>query len=165
MNITAGARRAALFLHAMQPVDRQWLLAALPAAQVGALRDMLAELEMLGIPQERSLLRPLAGATEATAGERLARLSCNERQSLARCLQDEGPEFTGRLLAGQGWSDVVLAHCDESFRSRVASAMHAAPSALLHQAMCEAALHMLAQRPPAGAGRGPRWRLPWRRTP
>ncbi|NML42924.1 hypothetical protein HHL11_04120 [Ramlibacter sp. G-1-2-2] len=165
MNATAGARRAALLLHAMQPADRQWVLAALPAAQVGALRDMLAELEVLGIPPDDALLRPLAEAPGATPAERLARLSGNEWQSLARCLQDEGAEFTCRLLAGQAWREVLLAHCDEGFRSRLASAMHAAPSALLHRAMCEAALHALARRSPVGAGRGRRWRLPWRQTP
>jgi len=164
MSTSASARRAALLLHAMQPADQQWLLAALPAQQGRALRDMLDELEALGIPADSALLQSLADAAEPTPTERFARLETGELQWLARCLQEEGPEFAGRLLAGQAWRDALLAHCHQDFRSRAVAAMQGEPGALLRQAMCDAALHALAERPTDAASRGRRWHLPWRRS-
>lgn len=160
MNAGTGARRAALLLHAMQPADRQWLLAALPPQQGRALEDMLSELRALGIPPDRALLQPLAETRGPTAAERLARLAPLQRQWLAQRLQDEGPEFAGRLLAGQPWSGALLADCEEGFHRKAVAAMQPRPAASLQQAMFEAALQALAQCPAVPARHVRPW--PWR---
>jgi hypothetical protein len=159
----AGARRAALMLHAMLPQDRQWLLAALPPPQGRALEEMLAELQALGIPPDRELLQPLADKVESMAAGELACLAPDGQQWLAERLEEEGPEFAARLLAGQACRDAVLARCNQEFRER-ATALDRAPVPLLQQQLWDTVRRALAQRPPESASRGRFWLLHWRRS-
>jgi hypothetical protein len=60
-------RQAALTLHAMTDIDREWVLNALDASQRSALEPLLRELREIGMPSDTSLLtrpshavRPLA---------------------------------------------------------------------------------------------------------
>mgnify|MGYP001619795446 CR=1 FL=1 len=52
-------RHAALLLHAMSAADRNWILAQMPEVQQQALHTLLAELEALGIPPDKSSLERL----------------------------------------------------------------------------------------------------------
>lgn len=53
----SNLRRAALTVHALPPMERDWLLAQLGDAYRASLQDLLAELASLGIPQDPQLVR------------------------------------------------------------------------------------------------------------
>lgn len=58
-----GPRQAALLVHAMASSDRQWLLAKLHPQEQENLQALLAELESLGIPADRSILTEVLSST------------------------------------------------------------------------------------------------------
>lgn len=57
-------KKAALHLHCLDSVDRQWVLGQLPTVQQKKLRPLLAELRQLGIPPDQSLLHSMIKGTE-----------------------------------------------------------------------------------------------------
>ena len=92
-------RLAALTVHALDPVDRHWVLDHLTGAQRIDLEALLAELETLAIPRDRELLdavispRPLASLPDAPPAilradsAVLAELFASEPDALvSRCL-------------------------------------------------------------------------------
>jgi hypothetical protein len=62
-----AARRAALVLHALEPTDREWMLARLTPARRGMLQPLLAELAELGIARDTRLVREIVADTTAAA--------------------------------------------------------------------------------------------------
>ncbi|MEJ5989603.1 hypothetical protein WG902_06360 [Ramlibacter sp. PS3R-8] len=109
MNVTThplAQRRAALAVHAMSPVDRDWLLSELPSAHRSLLQPLLAELEAIGIPPDPALLRdatlpqpPVAAAAADSAQE--SALSAGSARSLARWLRLQPPQVSARLIAAR----------------------------------------------------------------
>lgn len=120
------ARRAALTLHALGAADRTWLLAQLPPLQRERLQAMLGELEALGIPASRNLLKDLLGAADTPprpgadvspaasieaspplggAGfhQQQAVLSRMDPTVVARVLQTEPAGLIAQLLNIQAW--------------------------------------------------------------
>lgn len=59
---SAGTRRAALTLHALERGDRAWLLGQLGDGQRALLEALLADLESLGIPRDRALIQDAMAA-------------------------------------------------------------------------------------------------------
>jgi hypothetical protein len=118
MNLAAnhshGLRKAALAVHALAAPDRAWVLQALPRNHREELEPLLAELEALGIPADRSLYREtdavlpepelswpdkLDGATLTALSDTLAR----EPEQLTQALLAIRPWSWGRRLLA-GWS-------------------------------------------------------------
>lgn len=89
----AGLRRAALALHALDPVDRDWLLQRLPAAR-DALEQLLVELRELAMPADAEIIRVALNEAPAIAGVAVAQAA-----SLCLALQTEPAALQCRLLA------------------------------------------------------------------
>lgn len=124
--IESGQRRAALLLHAMHGDDRDWVLAALPAAHRTQLQGLLAELAALGIPAERDLLGQLAAPGPLEA------LSDAAADRLAVLLEAEPPQIAAWLLASvpPDWRDRLRGRCNAAFASQVDAATRQAPAAV-----------------------------------
>lgn len=103
----AGLRRAALALHALGPVDREWLLSRLPTPSQQTLGELLSELSELGIPPDDAVIR-VALSEPATADS----MSAEEARALCLVLADEAPVVQSLLLAALPASqrDAVLQH-------------------------------------------------------
>ncbi len=120
------SRRAALLLHAMAPADREWILGNLPADASDRLRELLRELDELGIPRDAALLKQVvstAAAREpvleigalpyaqdsATPAEAIA---AADPERLAAVLRDEPLELVAALLGLRDWTwrDAFLRH-------------------------------------------------------
>ncbi|SDJ59629.1 hypothetical protein [Variovorax sp. OV700] len=134
---SAGARRAALLLHAMAPVDRTWTLEALPAAERSALQDLLLELETLGIERDPALIaEAIAGAARngANGAEPLSGVAAlqvlDEFQLRAamRCLQAEpiGLVVEWLRIADWRWREELLGAMEPGHRRRVEAELSAA---------------------------------------
>ncbi|MGE4240218.1 hypothetical protein [Ramlibacter sp.] len=103
-------RHAALALHALQPVDREWLLGQLPPGRRAELAPLLDELRALGIPADRTLLDsvvhggPLASRA-ATGGVSDARASLRaaDPELIVALLQREPAMLIARLLQLERW--------------------------------------------------------------
>lgn len=104
--VAAGARRAALALHALAPADRRWLLSRLDEAQRARVQPLLDELDALGFridPADASALA--AGASSPAAMAPVARSWRDELPDepawIVEALQGGGPplaESTRRAL-------------------------------------------------------------------
>ncbi|MCC2673420.1 MAG: hypothetical protein K0R58_367 [Ramlibacter sp.] len=97
-------RRAALAVHAMSPVDQDWLLRELPLPHRSLLQPLLAELHAIGIPQDPALLRDATRAAPEIHAPRAGqvpdiRLSAGSARSLARWLRSQPAQVSVRLLA------------------------------------------------------------------
>lgn len=127
-------RNAALLLHAMPADDRGWLLAQLLPGERQGLEALLAELQALGMPADRSLLaalsddpaRPPANELQsATSGGqmRLALSSPDPRTMacIAAIVSSEPPALIAMLLdiADWPWHAAVLARLDGVRRRKV----------------------------------------------
>jgi hypothetical protein len=100
------AHRAALRLHALPEEDRAWVLAALPADQQSILRQLLRELEALGIPRDADLLQPFGegdGDEARSPGLPLHALDAAAIRQLAAVLAAEPPRLAAALLAAGDW--------------------------------------------------------------
>ena len=62
--VSAPSRKAALLLHALQEPELGWDLNGLLATQQDELRNLLGELQALGIPADRDALNRLSGTSE-----------------------------------------------------------------------------------------------------
>lgn len=116
-DVVTPIRRAALMLHAMAPVDRDWMLARLPAEGRVRLQTLLRELADLGIPHDPALLKQTAstGASEAEStldvpyGEQdseapEAAVAMADPARLTVVLRDEPVELVAMLLATRDWT-------------------------------------------------------------
>jgi hypothetical protein len=56
-DMSVGLRHCALALHALHPIDREWVLDRLEGRAVQDLRRLLAELSELGLPREASIVK------------------------------------------------------------------------------------------------------------
>lgn len=88
-----GLRRAALALHALCDVDREWLLQRLPAAR-GALQELLIELRELEMPADAAIIRAALGEAAVSI-----HVSGAQAASLSLVLAAEPPALQGQLLA------------------------------------------------------------------
>ena len=98
----AGERHAALALHGMAAVDREWMLQQLGDEWRAVLDGLLAELRELGVAAEPQLLA--AGSSGAASGEPAPRevLASLPGELLHRLLRDEPDALIADVLTGLG---------------------------------------------------------------
>jgi hypothetical protein len=154
----AGLRRAALELHALGESDRNWVLAALPAGERGALETLLAELRALGIPPDAGLpALPAVAPAPAPQPEAVPALACLDAgrvTALGRVLAGEPVALTRALLAVRRWDwrDALLCELDPPRRLELAGPLDAtAPAPRLQAALLQALTRRLAAEPVAPA--------------
>lgn len=161
------AHRAALRLHALPEEDRAWVLTALPADQQAILRQLLRELEALGIPRDADLLQHLAeGDGEEARSPSLAlhALDGAAVRRLAAVLAAEPPRLAAALLAAGSWDwrEQLVAGLPVAMADEVRQLAGASPQGpALHRAVIAETARTLASAP---AERQPvsRWQA-WRR--
>jgi hypothetical protein len=126
----AGSRMAALLLHAMPTESRVWVLSQLPDEQRKSLQDLLAELQELGIPADRTLLSEvLSSGTTSSQGAVLRNDAEEQRAILERTapgsiwllLHDEPAGLIAWVvvLFGDQWANAFLEHLDTDKRGQV----------------------------------------------
>lgn len=160
-----AVQRAALALHGLAGVDRDWVLQGLPAEQQRTLQPLLAELRELGIPHDATLLEellrePEQGATPQAPPHPLDALDAAELEALARILEDEPPRLVAVLLATREWPwrQRLLAGLDPRRRAAVQRAGDGA-APMVQAAVLAQVIEQLA------AGGGPAPQVPaWRRA-
>lgn len=156
---SGGARHAALLLHAMAPVDRAWMLDALPLAQRDVLRRLLAELEALGIASDPGLI---ADATAGVPGdeaqvprrapmsdeEMLHALDHEQLGVLVRLMRAEPAGLVAAWLrvADWPWRQDLLAALDPRDRWRVEAALASAVAGRTAPALGAALIAVIATR-------------------
>lgn len=116
---TAGARQAALLLHAMSPIDRAWMLDAMPARERETLQALLAELAALGIASDPALI---ADATMPLSDEdMLLSLAGDRLDAVIRALRSEPIALilSWLRLADWPWREDLLCALEPGQRSRV----------------------------------------------
>lgn len=102
----SGLRQAALALHGLAPVDREWMLSRLPQQRSGELRELLDELQEIGIPADPELIRhaiaarPDAVTPAGPHASRTAALSAGQAHEL---LAGEPDSLVATLLVGGAW--------------------------------------------------------------
>ena len=127
---SAGARRAALLLHAMAPVDCAWTLDALPAEERSALQNLLLELEILGIERDPALIAEATadaarngddGAGPMSGEVVLQALDEFQLQAVVRCLQVEpiGLIVQWLRIADWRWREELLGALEPGHRRRI----------------------------------------------
>lgn len=134
---TAGARKAALLLHAMAPEDQRWMLNQLPESEQQELLSLQVELEELKIPADQVLLKEVIstlghqGSAACPAQEGCepvstieilkARVRGLDPEALAHVLKEEPIKLLVRLLELEQWQWTarVLEQFDEATRLRV----------------------------------------------
>ncbi|MDP9933605.1 hypothetical protein [Variovorax paradoxus] len=133
---SAGARRAALLLHAMAPVDRAWTLEALPAEERSALQNLVLELETLGIERDPALIAEATadagrhGANDAEPMSEEAALQALDefqRRAVIRYLQAEpiGLIVEWLRIADWRWREELLGAMEPGHRRRVEAELSA----------------------------------------
>ena len=117
--VSAGRRRAALTLHALAALDREWLLEQLPTAERVALRDLLAELQDLGIPADADVIHSALAEAAPDAASTLPHAPGH-----ARVLAREADAFRGPLvsLLAPAQREVMLVHWPLALEARPAPA-------------------------------------------
>lgn len=113
-----GQRQSALMLHAMQPADRDWILARLPHTERAILDGHLQELRSLGIPADPLLARAGgAGAADSPA----ATLRLADAGDMQLVLAGEPLWLLRHLLAMDDWPwrDAWLAGLPTAQRERL----------------------------------------------
>lgn len=116
---TAGARQAALLLHAMSPIDRAWMLDAMPVREREALQVLLAELTALGIASDPALI---ADATMPLSDEAMLLSIAGDRlHAVIRALRSEPTAIIATWLrvADWPWREDLLNALEPDQRSRV----------------------------------------------
>lgn len=104
---TESLRHAALVLHGMSDEDRDWVLAALPAAERERLLPLLLELQEIGVTRDASVLGQLTvrsgrQSRKAAPGP-LESLDRQSVASLARVLNAEPPQLVACFLGLRDW--------------------------------------------------------------
>ncbi|RYF15900.1 MAG: hypothetical protein EOO30_13055 [Comamonadaceae bacterium] len=102
-------RRAALSLHGLEAEDRDWILHALPGDQSSALRNLLRELQELGIPAQELLPQQRAEQPASEPCKVLPPLTPAVAKDLARLLMAEPPRIRSVLLGAHpsSWGDCL----------------------------------------------------------
>lgn len=103
-----SSRQAALLIHALSASDRDWVMRRLGDAEGAHMRELLAELESLGIPEDTALVdaalvNPGAGAAKPLPDDDEALLMQAEPAVLAELLHGEPTAFVRKLLADAEW--------------------------------------------------------------
>lgn len=149
----AGARCAALAVHALGTDDRNWLLHQLDAAQRDTLQEHLGELQQLGVPADRRMLhqalalhvvpaapQPTAAAASHTLSaapggarndlDRLATLDGAGVAALAALLAHEPAALVACLLQMRAWSwaPELLQQLPPVVRQRVSTPLPVRPN-------------------------------------
>jgi hypothetical protein len=98
-------RKAAVLLHGVSAKDRKWLLANLPANADMEIRRLIKELESLGIPKDRMMLRSALDAARTIGKQRSLILKLDEynHEAIHACLKDEPLFFVRRILSIHHW--------------------------------------------------------------
>jgi hypothetical protein len=121
-------RKSALLIHSLHPDDRDWMLSNLSQQQSSALLSLTAELDMLGIPKQSSLLSVLETKKErATVSARtstvtlLENLNSKQLQALANILSAEPVGLITYFLRSKRWvwHEQLLEMLDASKRRQV----------------------------------------------
>jgi hypothetical protein len=107
-----GLRKAALYLHGLEEVDREWLLNALTEEERQRLQTTLAELDEMGIPKGDAWLPELAetpvfDGRDSGDNKQLSMIKEIERAELAsvtEILDAEPDEIVASLLRHRVWS-------------------------------------------------------------
>jgi hypothetical protein len=129
--MSAGARRAALALHAMSAADRAWALDALDERERTAIEPLLGELEALGLESDPGLFetalddaaRSASPARVDTPSGRPPALADADAADIAFALTDEPARAIALVLRsiGPDRTRSVLAQLDSELRSQVES--------------------------------------------
>lgn len=129
-----GMRRAALTLHALAAVDRDWLLQRLGAPSRETLLELLAELRELDIPPDEQVIR--AALSEAAAAATTIR---GDARSLCLALAKEPPMLQSVLLAtvSEGQREAILAHWPYEVLARPAAVAEPVWTAALRDALIQ----------------------------
>ncbi|AMO22198.1 hypothetical protein GCM10027034_25070 [Ramlibacter solisilvae] len=120
-------RRCALTLHSVAKSDREWLLARLPDQQRGELATLLGELEALGIPPDRAMVKiatrpsPAARRPARIAPASPQHVSLASPQDVAMVLRHEPAAVIARVLDARGAQerDAVLSRLGPAKRREV----------------------------------------------
>jgi hypothetical protein len=134
-------RQCALVLHSIRAEDRKWLLAHLTGALVPELKQLVGELQVLGMPADpsaaqiaikaRTSAQHIGGPPDSSAPhgrpQRRADLQRSRANALAEALRDEPVGLIARVIwqrdaTEQKW---VLAKLDAAKRRRVKERMSA----------------------------------------
>lgn len=124
-----GARHAALLLHAMTPLDRGWMLNALPVGEREEMRRLLAELEELGIERDATLIAEATAHVHAGSAmsdeSMLMTLDEPGVQRAVECLRAEPVGLIAHWLhiAAWPWRDALLRAMEPVQRRRLEGAM------------------------------------------
>lgn len=165
-------RKAALLLHSMAPLDRDWLLERMPDGAREVLRLLLEELAELGIPADaqwvgRLLDTPDAGAAGAVArppgtgsgdADFLMDIGTDGVQALAQAWIGQPPWLVARALCLRPWPwrPQLLGQLSVAQRHSVADLFESMPlEAARDNAMAKAlmaAMRQACERPAAGSG-------------
>ncbi len=142
MQISENARRSALLLHSMSEADKQWVLGNLDGQDTQILKQLLSELNELGMPADKELLSGLssmdkaspASAKIATWPENVADLSMEQQiacldsadyRDIFGALADESAELLAYFLQIHRWTwkKEFLACFDASKARRIQETM------------------------------------------
>ncbi|MFS2205174.1 hypothetical protein [Variovorax sp. Varisp36] len=133
---TGGARHAALLLHAMTPLDRGWMLNALPVCEREEMRRLLAELEALGIERDATLIAEATAHVQAgSAVSDESMLMTLDESGVQRAVEYLRAEPVGLIahwlqIAAWPWRDALLRAMEPVQRRRLEGAMAEQSSAM-----------------------------------
>lgn len=103
----SGVRQAALVLHGLAAVDREWMLSQLSKERVGHLRALLAELQEVGIPADAALLRGNTRAKGTAPPDALtthiAVLASASAEQMHALMVEEPDSLIALVLATTAW--------------------------------------------------------------
>jgi hypothetical protein len=147
---SSGARHAALLLHAMAPVDRVWMLDALPPTEREDLQRLLAELGALGIERDPVLIADATAGPSDSATASLPEFDIDVRQlvpmsdeawlhaldagrlqALIQCMRAEPAGLVAEWLrlADWPWREELLAALEPVQRRRIEAILVASTTA------------------------------------
>lgn len=122
----SNARHAAMALHALAAPDREWMLSRLPGERAGEVRELLNELEALGLEADPAMVdRALRNSTARTAVEvpvpHAAIAAASAAQMLA-LLRGEPDRLVALVTssAAWGWRPAFLAQLGPQRAERLA---------------------------------------------
>jgi hypothetical protein len=129
---SSGGRSAALFLHAVHPNDRHWLLSQLELPQRPGLQMLLDELAFVGMPADRAIVgaalsSPAADRTAAMYSQigREASLRALSSETICHVLASEPDRLIAALLYRRDWpwQQSLLEHVGAVRRERILDAL------------------------------------------
>jgi hypothetical protein len=141
-------RQAALCLHGLAPDDRRWLLNRLPDRHRAMLRDLLAELESLGIPADGGA-RDLSLAANDTYAADLLEIEGATSEQVWSILEGECDAVVRIVLAVRDWSwkTETVTRLRKNYRNIAAS--ERAPGTRVQEALVKAFARRLRGQQPA----------------